>query len=342
MLNIYTNNINNRSFLDFIFENYDYVTTDKLTKSCNLAFLHDELNGSNIEEFSNLIRICSNYCKIVILFGNEFHGIHLDLLKNIENIENFYYICPAKLYNLTVKNIFHGYWLKNTSKIYKKLSYKLDNLQPYSAKLYYFDALLGSEKQNRQFVYDSILDYDKNKFILSYSNLTNTSQFIKDDDVIIPNSVTHTHSLTPLNYNGVDCLICQIISTNTYKNSAYSIVTETNVSNPYFFPTEKITKPILARRLFIPFTSQYFLKNLQELGFKTFNSVIDESFDDVGDDAKRWTAAFEQVKYLCNQSQEFIFEQIKDICDYNYNHLMTSDWDGDTCNKVRSIIDINI
>jgi hypothetical protein len=43
--------------------------------------------------------------------------------------------------------------------------------------------------------------------------------------------------------------------------------------------TEKTAKPIWAKRLFVMFGTPGFLKKLHELGFKTFDHVIDESYD---------------------------------------------------------------
>jgi hypothetical protein len=48
-----------------------------------------------------------------------------------------------------------------------------------------------------------------------------------------------------------------------------------------FFPTEKIYKSLMLGHPFILFGGKHSLQKLRDLGFKTFGSVIDESYDDV-------------------------------------------------------------
>ena len=82
---------------------------------------------------------------------------------------------------------------------------------------------------------------------------------------------------------------------------------------------------IMARRLFIAFSGQYFLKNLRELGFKTFDGIIDESYDAEEDDFKRMTMIVEETKRLCflNQSQlDNFLKEAREIVEYNYSVLM--------------------
>ena len=71
------------------------------------------------------------------------------------------------------------------------------------------------------------------------------------------------------------------------------------------------------------------LPKLKELGFKTFDGIIDESYDEEPDQIKRYQMVYEQIMYLMNIPQEQILEQIKPIVDYNYNHMMTTDWYND-------------
>ncbi len=67
---------------------------------------------------------------------------------------------------------------------------------------------------------------------------------------------------------------------------------------------------MIACRLFIVISSYRFLEGLQSLGFKTFEGIIDESYDQEIDDHTRWRKAIEQAVWLCNQPQEEIFKKI--------------------------------
>ena len=95
---------------------------------------------------------------------------------------------------------------------------------------------------------------------------------------------------------------------------------------------------MIAKRLFIAFTGYKFMHNLRALGFRTFDGVIDESYDLIKDDTQRYTAAFEQVKWLCSQPQEEIYAKIVDIVDHNYRVLMTRNWTVWAADQISSVI----
>ena len=92
---------------------------------------------------------------------------------------------------------------------------------------------------------------------------------------------------------------------------------------------------MLAKRLFVMFSGYKFLQNLQQIGFQTFGNVIDESYDQIPDNQQRWSAAFEQVKKLCNMDQQEVFEKISPVVEHNYSLLMNTDWDQHMINQVQ-------
>lgn len=64
-----------------------------------------------------------------------------------------------------------------------------------------------------------------------------------------------------------------------FYNTELSVVSETTQME--FFPTEKIYKSLMLGHAFALYGGKHSLKYLHELGFKTFNNVIDESYDNV-------------------------------------------------------------
>ena len=86
---------------------------------------------------------------------------------------------------------------------------------------------------------------------------------------------------------------------------------------------EKIGKCLYARRLFVHFGAAHWLKKLRSFGFQTFDSVLDESYDSIEDDVKRWQAAFEQVKWLSKQNHTELLQKIKPMLDHNHARLYT-------------------
>ena len=95
---------------------------------------------------------------------------------------------------------------------------------------------------------------------------------------------------------------------------------------------------MIARRLFVAFTGYKFLHNLRRLGFRTFDGVIDESYDLILDDTERYTAAFAQVERLCATPHSEILPVIADTVEHNYQLLMNTDWTQFAANHVRAQI----
>jgi hypothetical protein len=101
-----------------------------------------------------------------------------------------------------------------------------------------------------------------------------------------------------------------------YNNTWYSIITET-YQNHRYQPTEKTAKAFLGQRIFVPFCCKHFLKNLKNLGFKTFSSIIDESYDEVEDTVKRFDMAWQQVRMLAQSDPRNVYDKVQDILQHN-------------------------
>ena len=107
--------------------------------------------------------------------------------------------------------------------------------------------------------------------------------------------------------NRVNCLgqpqsmwVCQSVPDNIYQNSYLTVVSETLVENNHFFPTEKIAKPIIAGRIFLVSAGKNYLANLRRLGFKTFESFIDERYDHCDTVEQRNSAIVAELQRLQN------------------------------------------
>jgi len=75
--------------------------------------------------------------------------------------------------------------------------------------------------------------------------------------------------------------------------------------------------------LFIVFCGYHYLYNLRKLGFKTFDGIIDESYDNIQDTDERFSAALAQMQYLIDQPQEAILEKIRPITEHNKNLMIS-------------------
>ena len=105
-----------------------------------------------------------------------------------------------------------------------------------------------------------------------------------------------------------------------YNHSAYNIVSETQDSGKTFI-TEKICKPIIMQQIFVVHSRPHYLKTLRELGFQTFRSVFDESYDEETDSDKRIDKIVELCKFLKSQDPIKIYAATESVRKHNAEHF---------------------
>ncbi len=105
-----------------------------------------------------------------------------------------------------------------------------------------------------------------------------------------------------------------------YHKIFVDIVAEPNISGNCFLVTEKLWRPIIARRPFIAVSTVDYLKNLKKLGFRTFDRFWDESYDDFGAQ-HRIKKIEELLAVISNLSIDELSNyliEMQDILDHNY------------------------
>ena len=88
------------------------------------------------------------------------------------------------------------------------------------------------------------------------------------------------------------------------------------------FLTEKTWKPISCRKPFILAATPYALRDLRKLGYKTFDGIIDESYDTMENDQERMKAIGVEIERINNLSKEAYKEflnKTKEIVEFNHN-----------------------
>ena len=109
----------------------------------------------------------------------------------------------------------------------------------------------------------------------------------------------------------------QYLPIDIYNISYYNLITESSFKGSHFFPTEKIWKPIVTGIPFVCIATQNFLQRVRDLGFKTYNSVWDESYDTEPNEKHR----LEMIADLCVQLQTFDWQsnrqKLIDIANHN-------------------------
>jgi hypothetical protein len=319
----------------------EYINTECAFKIASLynRFYGNEIDNNFIKENFDQIKSKSN---LVFIIQTELCGDDI-----VDYCQDNVYGVLAGFFDKASENqniIFRGVWFETIADLYKKLPAVLGKIE-YNTKPLYFDALLGRKKIHRDFVYNSVNNYQLNdKILLNYyqDNKNIFDNFLTEPGLSSSNN-EWAHSSMSVNYLNLRVPASNVLPVTIYNQTAYSIVAETECVNQFTFYTEKTVKPILARRLFVMFAGRHYLKNLRKLGFQTFSNVIDESYDEITDNCERWTWAFQQVMYLCEQDQSRILTMIKPIVDHNYHVLMSTDWTNafiDQINKIYKTIDV--
>jgi len=112
---------------------------------------------------------------------------------------------------------------------------------------------------------------------------------------------------------------------NLYRKTAISIVAETNdipvdgiPTLEQFWVTEKICRTMYNFHPFVVLSTPYFLKNLRELGYQTFDCVIDESYDLQQDPELRLEMAIDSAQKLVQIIDD---PKVRTICEHNHVQL---------------------
>ena len=76
--------------------------------------------------------------------------------------------------------------------------------------------------------------------------------------------------------------ISQTLPIDLYNQCRFNLTVETDLDwTNEFFLTEKTVKNLIIGMPFVSVSTPHFLKNLRSLGFETYSSVWDESYDDI-------------------------------------------------------------
>jgi hypothetical protein len=323
----------------------EYIASDsnrKIAFTTHRLHCDYDINCTAYQGFEDKIIQLSNASEFVFTFESELHNFHWQIWDKCHR-DNIYWLLPGSVNDRDDINkhiIYWGDWFKTTAHLYKNLPEKLTELKPYQTKPMMFDALLGSPKPHRDFVFNAVKQNNlQNKIVIPYGgNWDNNEFYAKDYFIWEPDCIPQKKIIgtaDAVEYCGVYTGLSRVIPIKVFNDTAYSIITETDHDNTLSFFSEKTAKPLIARRLFIAFTGYKFLQNLRELGFQTFDSVIDESYDLILNDNDRYTAAFEQVKYLCTQDQFTILSKIQPVVEHNHNLIMSTDWVYRAANQIR-------
>jgi hypothetical protein len=123
-----------------------------------------------------------------------------------------------------------------------------------------------------------------------------------------------------LDSNGYDAYL--------YKNSAINVLIDTcAVNRTARYTTLKVFKPIKFKKPFISTFGKDSLKFLKRIGFKTFEVVWEETYDDYSVGEEQYNCMINiMMDIVQTKSIADIVSGTQQICEYNYNLLHDTDW----------------
>ena len=101
-----------------------------------------------------------------------------------------------------------------------------------------------------------------------------------------------------------------------YKKIIVDIVYETGHLGNMFSPDEKIGRPLATQSAFIVYGPKHFLKNLKRIGFKTFDSVWNELYDEF-EGIERIEEIKKLITTLSKRDKSVLSAEIKSIVEHN-------------------------
>ena len=311
----------------------------------------DTAETEEINQQYQWIKELSEHSNLVFVVETELH--HWCMLNKLfYDLDNVYWLLPGTVKNREQFVISWQSYLYKMVQLYShtELQAELKNLPVLEPKPLAFDALLGRPKPHRAFVYDKIMEHDlKNQSVVSVVNrksydqskpISKNSDFVWEPGCVPIDNQPSWHLHHNVMYKGLETSFYNIIPVSVYQQTAYSVLSETTWQNEILMVTEKVAKVMLGQRIFVAFSGQGFLAYLRRLGFKTFDQVLDESYDNIADNQDRWQAAWDQLVWLSNQDQTQIYQKLQPVLEHNFNHIMNQEgFLSDTVNHVQRLID---
>lgn len=116
---------------------------------------------------------------------------------------------------------------------------------------------------------------------------------------------------------------------NDYTECGLEVVLETLFDDQRNHLTEKALRPIACNKPFILASTPHSLQYLRSYGFKTFDSLIDETYDTIIDPTQRLKAIVQELKRiscLSNNDKQELWQKLNEITEYNQQLFFSTQW----------------
>jgi hypothetical protein len=306
------------------------------------------INALDIEHWQNI----REYQQSVFIYENCFEPTdYVTLAKTFDELVSLYKINPNKFYLIVADDV-QEHLLKNELEKYNLTDMQVDHLSRCILETCVPEVTeqhsdIKFSLMSRRFVKDRLLlicELINKKLIndFSYSFHNNnpyTNQVIKVSLTDLPleyqtREIQEWIDQMPYYVNNIpDDWLDQFSNKiyNTILQSKIHIVIETiyhetiynyDIKNLVPWITEKTYKAIACKKVFLCYSMPRTLETLRQMGFKTFDGVIDESYDLMEDPGKRRKSLVKEINRISLTDLTVINELVKDITEHNFKVLL--------------------
>ena len=130
--------------------------------------------------------------------------------------------------------------------------------------------------------------------------------------------------------------------THDYQTTNIEVVLETLFDDDRLQLTEKILRPIACGHPFILAATQGSLEYLRGYGFKTFDNIIDETYDTITDPAQRLQAILIEMKRIAtlpHDVKQQVYDSLRSIAAYNQQRFFSTEWHNQLINEFKQNFD---
>jgi len=271
---------------------------------------------------------------IPAIFATSEKSNTVNEMRDLYNFQSLYYF-------------FHGFAALDWYRGYYALNYNNSIVKQYNYDFISFNRLINNDRSYRIY-FVSLL---KEQGLLSHGQVSfNVSDNLFDDwqdEIADPKTKLSGHAKQHIEHHLTD--VNKLIIDNPQVHGSASANIPRNI-NGYWYPgkgpadvdafwhivtetvfyydklhlTEKIFKPIASKQPFMLLAAPGNLAYLKSYGFKTFDSVIDESYDLIQDNDLRTEAVVEQLYWYCNLppgEKTDIIQQLEPVIQHNFDHF---------------------
>ena len=297
--------------------NYSFDQIIDMTKNSTLPF---NSPGGSIEQMKFFEKHPECFFKKMTLVTSEKSTLVAKYCKEF-NANQLYYF-------------FHGFAALDWYRGYYALNYNKPVVKNYQHDYVSYNRIIGNDRSYRIYWISKLVELGLlPKGQISF-NVTDNLFNDWRDEVSDPETKLSEHArqhaerhLTDVDKLVIDCAeLPGSASADIPRevDALWNVVTETVFYYDKLHLTEKIFKPIVSKQPFMLLAAPGNLAYLRSYGFKTFDGIIDESYDNILDNDARVDAVAEQLQWYCNLSPEEkqrVIERLAPIVEYNFHHF---------------------